>query len=290
MRQLRLILSMLAFAFSFNLSADYPIIYMVATPRSLSTAFTRMMYERGDFAIFHEPSVSPFAMLIRPTFVEENFTSQCYLTFEAVKESLFAEASVQPVFVKDVSFSIEDFLCQDERFVANDQLRFCFLLRNPHHAAISFFLKNPAQVDRLSRLMGYEQMYHILECVERITHKKPYLIMAEDLYHDPEKIVSEYCAWAEIPFMPESLSWEPLGNAFDLQEEWHEYKFEAMAQVWQGDAFRSSGFGKPGSYAVDEMGNPTFEEVTDPGHRDILRGAYEHNLHFYRLILERWPN
>lgn len=288
MKHLRLILSLLAFAVCFNLFADFPIIYMVATPRSLSTAFTRMMYERGDHSIFHEPSVSPFAFLIRPTFVEENFTSECYTTFEAVKESLFAEALVQPVFVKDVSFSIEDFLCRDEHFVVNDQLKFCFLLRNPHHAAISFYLKNPAQVDRLSRLMGYEQMYHILECVEKITHKKPYLIMAEDLYNDPERIVSEYCAWAEIPFKPESLSWEPLGNAFDMQEEWHEYKFESMALLWQGDAFQSSGFGKPGSYAVDERGNPTFEEVVDLEHRIILQRAYEHNLHYYRLILERW--
>lgn len=272
----------------FSLHANHPIIYMVSTPRSLSTAFTRMMYERGDCAIFHEPSQYAFDTIYYPEFLERTFKPGGLETFEEVKEALFSEAKNRLVFAKEMSFGVEEFLRKDPEFIRNPQVHCLFLLRNPHHAAISFYKKYPTfDLNTLPSLLGYELLLKVMENVERVTRKPPFIILTEDLYADPHSTVKAFCEEVGIPFMPEKLSWEKLDSSFDVQKEWHEGKIEESWRLWHGDAIFSGGFGKPSQYALDDFGNPTFEEIENLEHREIVRNAYEYNLPFYNQIRKR---
>lgn len=290
MKYIRLVCFWLAAIISFSLAAEHPIIYMVSTPRALSTAFTRMMYERGDCAIFHEPSQYAFDKIYYPQFLIKFFKPGGLETFEDVKNALFLEAKMRPVFAKEMSFGVEEFLQNDPEFIKNPQVQCLFLLRNPHHAAISFYKKCPDfDLKDIPTLLGYESLLHIIENVEIVTQKPPYIILTEDVYADPYSTVKAFCEETHIPFMPDSLTWEKLEASFDVEKEWHERKIEETWKFWHGDAIFSSGFGKPSQYALDENGNPTFEEIKNLEHREIVRKAYEYNLPFYNSILAKIP-
>lgn len=49
-------------------SLENKIIFLIVTPRSLSTPFTRMMANRGDFDCFSEPCMPVFFKFQNPEF------------------------------------------------------------------------------------------------------------------------------------------------------------------------------------------------------------------------------
>lgn len=269
------------------LEAEHPIIFMVSLPRSISTAFTRMMYERGDCTIYHEPLYHPYCMIYSPEYAREVYRKGAYSSLEQVKSELFAAADERMVFVKEISNAAEEFLLKDSSFTNHKQLKFVFLLRNPHHAALSFYKKCPEQINALQEFMGYEALFRVYCWVERETKQTPHIILSEDICNHPEETIRAFCEKMQIPFLPEALNWKRLEQTFDLVKEWHEYKFEGPVDLWHGNAISSSGFGRVSQYAVDEYGAPTFEEVENLEDRKTVREAYLYNLRFYYLLKEK---
>lgn len=159
-------------------------------------------------------------------------------------------------------------------------------MRNPHHSVISHFNKEKCSFDALYNVIGYEALYQIYQKVARDAINKPLLILTEDLYEHPEETIRTLCANLDIPFIPEALNWSKLDSSFDAHKEWHELKFPEGTNYWHEEAFQSSGFTKPKSYAVDANGQPTFEEIEDPDHRAFYMKVYQHNLPYYQLMLK----
>lgn len=118
---------------------------------------------------------------------------------------------------------------------------------------------------------------------------KPYLILAEDLYNDPEQTVKEFCAYADIPYKPEALQWDNLGSSFDGQKEWHETKTPKLMQHWHQEAITSTGFEKPRQYKITN-GKPTFEEIANPIHKGFAESAYYENLKHYEDLLKNYQD
>ena len=100
------------------------IVYMISPPRSLSVAFTRMVYERGDFDIFLEPSLYAHACTCHPKVNAKLFRSVAYPTFDKVKQALYNAAEHRPVFVKEVSFAVGELLLKDPEFVQHENIYF----------------------------------------------------------------------------------------------------------------------------------------------------------------------
>lgn len=285
---LKLIVFALAFMQVANICSENKIIYLISPPRSLSVAFMRMMEARGDFAILHEPSQWAFNKSVHHDFAESWFIPEAAQTFDQVKQRIFEQAKHSHVFVKEMSFAVDQFLLQDEEFITNPHVHFVFLLRNPHHTIISFYNKRNEVEDNntsFAHLVGYQACYEIFQKIKSVAANRPYIILSEDLYTNPEETIKAFCAQIGIEYMPEALSWDNLGSGFNGQKEWHEIKHKETTQHWHGDAIKSTGFGKPHQYKVDKKGNPTFEEICNPLRKKICEDAYAENMKYYELLV-----
>src|SRR5437868_4849815 len=74
-----------------KLMALNKIVYLVAPPRSLSTAFVRMMQARGDFSVFNEPSIYAYTSLYYAEYFKDCYTPDAPKTFTQSHQLLFDE-------------------------------------------------------------------------------------------------------------------------------------------------------------------------------------------------------
>ena len=98
-----------------------PITALWTYPRTISTAFERIMIERGDFHVYHEP----FSYLY---YVNENKSdiSQEYIdpshpsTFPEICDMLISKSHIKPVFFKDMALHCIDYLLKDSFLLLKD--------------------------------------------------------------------------------------------------------------------------------------------------------------------------
>ena len=133
------------------------------TPRSRSTAFFRMMAERGDFAVVHEP----FSYLAEFGYADvagEHVTSAGDLI-----DALGALARRGRVFAKETTGRrYPEVLC-DRQFLA-EGARHTFLIRHPRETIASRHALDPgAGLDKI----GFESQYEIFAEVCRLAGRSP---------------------------------------------------------------------------------------------------------------------
>jgi hypothetical protein len=269
---------------TFNIKPAHKVIYVVAPPRNCSCAFLRMIQARGDFKIFHEPSQYAFNLIRNPAHKKNWFRENAPETFAEVKQKIFNALKEKNVFVKEVSFAVQAFLLNDDAFINSADVYFVFLIRNPHHATISFFQRATRSIPNLANLLGYQGTFDIFTKIKAAGTNKPIIILSEDFYQNPETTIKQFCKYFGIPFKEESLHWPDLGEAFSGIEEWEELKLIETTHHWHGDAIRSTGIMHPHNYAVDECSMPTFEEIPVE-HRAAYIEAYLINKRYYDLLL-----
>jgi len=186
-----------------------------AVPRSVSTALERVFVERGDFKVFHEPfSVSYY---YSPERRSERFaateTKQEYGYEEILDLMLGVEE--KPVYFKDMAYHVAAVM--DDEFVS--RFTNTFIIREPAPVISSLSSFWP---DFTLEETGYEQQHRLFELgVEN--GEDPAVVDAADLTADPAATIRAYCEKLGVPFMPESLSWEP-GDVpeWEMWTEWHE--------------------------------------------------------------------
>ncbi|HUD01027.1 MAG TPA: hypothetical protein VMR37_01755 [Rhabdochlamydiaceae bacterium] len=278
-------IAMIFFAMTASLFSSHKVVYLISPPRSMSVAFTRMMQARGDFEIYHEPSQYAYDKIYYPELTAGWFRGEAIPTFEQVKSELLTKAEQKNVFAKEVSFAVEEFLLNNLTFVQNPAVQFVFLIRNPHHTAISFYYKLGVWPEELNFLIGYKAEYEIFQFVKKHAVNKPFILMTEDLYNRPEETIKAFCERLEMPFLPESMHWSDLSADFTGEQEWHELKVPNITHHWHGDAIRSTGFSKPRPYEVDEQNKPTFSEIKNENHRLLIQQAYLENLPYYEKLM-----
>jgi hypothetical protein len=84
----------------------HPIVILISPPRSLSTAFLRMISARGDFTCLHEYFSCCYAQKNEATIVGTWLRQDAPLpkTFAEIKNVIFETAKKSPVFVKEMSW------------------------------------------------------------------------------------------------------------------------------------------------------------------------------------------
>jgi Sulfotransferase domain len=257
--------------------APHKIVYLISPPRSLSVGFLRMIEARGDFKIYHEPSLTVYHQVNHLTFSRDWFREDGFQSFEEIKQKIFSEES--NVFVKEMSFHLKELI--DDDLISRPNVYFVFLFRNPHHTIISLYNKIQAIVDDFQEAVGYEAAYDIYQKIASQNVRPPLILFSEELASQPEKTVKLFCSYVGIPFKGESLCWKDLGQSFNGHDEWHENKRTDLTQHWHGDAIRSTGFAPLKSYEIDSHGNPTFVEIADLEDRKACQKAYLHSLPYY---------
>lgn len=234
----------------------HTIIPLWSIPRSVSTGFERMMMERGDFKVIHEPfSYFFYAKEQAAAAIGMNVDPDHPQDFSEIMAMILREAEEKPVFFKDMSY--HPFSRADENFMRNFENT--FIIRDPAITLVSHYKLNP---DFTLTEAGYESQYKMFEMVRNISDKMPAIVDAEDLIEKPFSVVKGYCEITGIPFIPESLTW-----GAEFKPEWKTW------EIWHLDAAKSTGFIKdlePFDFTVHDV--PRLEEM------------YQQSLPYYQAL------
>ncbi|MFI0486730.1 hypothetical protein [Actinomadura sp. 9N215] len=226
------------------------LIFLWGPPRSLSTAFLRMMLERGDFLVVHEPFSS---IVVQGYFVFED--EPVADASELLK--LFREYALhRPIFVKETTEYRYDVI-DDPDLVSSGA--HSFITRHPRSVIASHYAMNE---NVTCPEIGFEHQYEIFRMVWDHDGRIPVVVEAEQLMADSCGAVRRYCEQVGIPFISSALSWEPGDRAeWGRTSEWHR-------EVAESRGFRSSA--RMHLVGVDN--------------KSVLRAFYEHHLPFYEWM------
>ena len=169
-----------------------------SAPRCRSTPFLRMMAERGDRVVVHEP----FSHVA--DFGAAEVDGRVVRSEEDLIGALQELAAERPVFFKDTTDFHYPGLLADREFLR--EATHTFMIRDPRAAIASHYRLNP----ELGRdEVGFARLYEIYAAVADATGTEPVVIDGDDLVAAPEPIVQAYCARVGIPYVLEALQWEP---------------------------------------------------------------------------------
>ncbi len=188
------------------------VLMLWSAPRSRSTAFFRMMIERGDFTAIHEP----FSYLAEFGAVDVNGISAA--SAPVLLAALRSLAAEKPVFAKETTGKrYPEVLC-DRRFMAEDAVH-TFLIRHPRETIASRYQLDPgANVDKI----GFESQYEVFAEAARLAGRDLVVIDSGDLMTRPTAMVKAYCEQIGIEFIPAALEWKPADRPeWELSSQWH---------------------------------------------------------------------
>ncbi|MFE9818646.1 sulfotransferase family protein [Streptomyces sp. NPDC005773] len=245
---------------------DVTVIALWAHPRSVSTAFLRMMAERGDVTVVHEPLVllTDHGQVTVPAVDDGDAADDAGARTVTVRtpadllSQLTELGTRRPVFFKDTLEYHYQYLFDHPERIAS--FTHTFIVREPARTIASHYAVKP---ELACHEIGYEHQYALFELAWKVTGRRPVVISAERLLADPPAVVAAYCEGVGLPFLPEALTWEPGERA-----EWRQN------ERWHRDASASSAFSAPErAYAVTVENDPR------------LRGFYQHHLPYYERLI-----
>jgi hypothetical protein len=185
------------------------LIAMWSAPRSRSTAFERMMMERGDLTVLHEPfsRVADFG---------ETAVGDLVVRGEAELLSVLGGLGGRTFFKDTTDFRYPRLLADGE--FLRDTVH-TFILRHPRAAIASHARLNP-RVERDE--IGFARLYEIYEAVRGKGEQEPIVVDSDDLLANPAEIVEEYCRRVGIPFVARALRWDSgIPDQWARTERWH---------------------------------------------------------------------
>ena len=206
-------------------SECHPIRVLWAVPRSVSTAFERMVIERHDHTVFDEPFSVPY--YFGPDRASERFTEERPdATWPSVLTSLLDASTTGPVFVKDMAAHAAPVLSAP----LLGHFTNSFLFRDPRRVIVSLARKWPDVTFEELGFAALEQAYEVAAAVAG-PERPPVLIDAHDLLADPAGVIRAWCEASGLDFRPEALTWEP-----GLQPQWQ------LWRDWYDGVAKTSGF------------------------------------------------
>lgn len=184
-----------------------------AVPRSRSTVFLRVMLERGDLDVVHEP----FSYLLASDHFDIGGRRA---TTAPDLLGILLDRSTQDrrVFFKDTSDYDYAALLADDRLY-HDVVN-TFMIREPRATVASHYAMNPeVTLDEI----GFEYLYTIFTAVERATGRTPIVIDGDDLVAEPEATMRAYCGRVGLRFIGKALHWQPTAghSAWQRTKNWH---------------------------------------------------------------------
>lgn len=222
-----------------------------SAPRCRSTAFARMMVERDDRVVVHEP----FSRVV--DFGEVEVGDRVAHTEQDVLAALRAIAAERPVFFKDTTDFHYPALLADQAFLT--AATHTFIVRHPAEAIASHHELNP----NLGRdEIGFAWLHEIFTAVRDATRVTPVVIDSDDLLDRPAATVQAYCEAVGIPFVPDALSWKP-----GMRPEWQ------TTSRWHRSTSETSGFKRGTSNGAETV-------AADP----VLRAYRDYHLPYYEEL------
>jgi hypothetical protein len=236
------------------------VIVLWAHSRSASTAFLRMMIERGDVTVLHEPflALAQGEAVTVPAGDASNGGGVLVRSSREFVRSLAELGRKRPVFVKEVLDYRYDYVFAHPAELA--WMTHTFLVRDPQQAISSHYAIKPTVT---CPEIGYEWLWELFELLRAASGRLPLVLRSEDLLRDPSTQVEAFCTAVGLPFLPGALHWTP-GD----RPEWQRHR------GWHVDTINSSGF----------TANANTYRATVDNH-PLLRSFYDHHYPFYERIV-----
>ena len=187
-------------------------------PRSVSTAFERVMRQRGNLTVLHEPFMYHYYLTMRvrlfPNFVPDPGHPATYAEIRAMIRD---RGRTQSVFFKDMAYYVADRLPQDTQF-ATQMTPHAFLVRDPIEAAVSYARRDPGFTRTELGHEAQHRLYHaLLAC-----GCTPLILTADQLRHDLEGTMRRYWAHLGLGFLDHAFDWDDqVPDGWEAVKDWH---------------------------------------------------------------------
>jgi len=185
------------------------VLVLWSAPRCRSTAFERMMRQRGDFAIVHEPfsHLADYGSAI----VDDREIRSAAQLLDALRDP------AEPTFIKDTTDFHYPHVLADRDFLR--RATHSFMIRHPREAIASHAKLNP---DLGRDEVGFAWLWEIFAAVLDATGVEPAVIDSGDLVNRPADTVAGYCERVGIPYRPDALRWDAgMAPGWQRSRRWH---------------------------------------------------------------------
>lgn len=246
----------------------HPIIALWSHPRSISTAFERIMRARGDLECLHEPFMYDYyinrSKRVMPHFEAEPGHPKSY---ESIRDWILAKAEHGPVFFKDMSYYVVPHIFEDAAFM--QRLTHSFLLREPV-ASIASYVKLDPDVTREE--IGIEAQWRHAEWLLQHGDRKPIVVLSEALQADPAGQMRAYWQAVGLADRPSALEWDDAAP-----EDWKQ------VSGWHRDVMSSKSI-RPVDDAAKAKAEAAFAKLQ--AEKPHLQDYLEHHAKFHRQLAE----
>ncbi|MCH9621675.1 MAG: hypothetical protein S4CHLAM20_11000 [Chlamydiia bacterium] len=276
---------LLVFLTSVSLWAqDNKIVYIVASPRSLSSAMFRMFENRDDFVGFHESTMPIHSRRKRGAETAGWYQKSAFKTYNDLTAKIVKESRINHVVLKDVIFTTEQFVLQNNELLKNSQIHFVFLVRHPYWILQSLYKGDGMFHPIYNQLVGVKQLYETYQKAKDLNPNKVHLVFSEELSKYPRETLEIIFANIDIPFSEKSLSWNQLPEPFD-GEKWYASKRYDLFRFWHHDALMSTCI-RPLKRLDVPSEEDMYRDLFKDEDREKLFEVYRYHLPFYKKFLE----
>lgn len=237
--------------------------------------------------IYSEPGVATFAYAYDPNWVPHlREVDEELRTFSGVDRRIIEDAKQNDVVVKDMIHTIHGYITSGKSILPeNPNVKYIFLVRNPHAALISLQKFVGALPISPKGLISYGMLYSLYDYLKDKAVNKPLVVDADIFF---KKFPSELNLLLNsmrivLTNSQEQPNLEPLGMQQAIQK-WHDPSKINTFTDWHEKAAISNKVQLLPQYEV-ENGKPTFSEIPEE-YRGAYQQAYQENFIFYKLFLE----
>jgi len=201
------------------MSGGYPIHALWSHPRSMSTAFERVMRERGDLDCLHEPFMYDYYIHRQvkrlPMFQPR---PDHPVGYAAVRDMILRRADAGPVFLKDMSYYVMPHILDDHEFCR--RVSHAFLVRDPVASIPSYYRLDP---DMTAEEVGLEAQWQHFEALREMTGTAPVVMRSEDVRENPHGVISAYWRAEGLAFVAGAFTWsDKTPEDWEQVQDWHE--------------------------------------------------------------------
>ena len=244
----------------------HPIIALWSHPRSMSTAFERIMRSRGDLDCLHEPFMYDYyvhrARKVMPHFEAE---AEHPVSYDEIRATILAKAKERPVFFKDMSYYVIPHILADEDFLR--RITHSFLIRDPMASIVSYAKLDPGvSLDEI----GLEAQAKHVAALRQISGLSPVIVQSEKVQNNPERQMQDYWSAVGLDHRPEALNF-----ADDVPKDWQQ------VSGWHKDVMASKSI-LPWTDADVAKTRRQFDELVERAPH--FAAYYAHHLPFHAAL------
>ena len=185
--------------------------FLWCVPRSISSAFEKMMWHSGLFEVKSEPFIDHYK---QSRLSEQDFEAATQ-SVRHYCDSLIEQSAKKTVFVKDMGYHAEPFITDE----IIQSVRHTFLIRDPLLTIPSLYKMRP---DYDEAHTGFAGQLALFERIQKVSGHTPLIIDAQQLTNSPQATVQNYFEYLDQPMPADLLNW-PKGSRpeWSDRESWH---------------------------------------------------------------------